>query len=295
MNVLCAVDGSKHSRWALDILGRLPLAAGSQALLVHVVDIARFSPSRVMGPAARSAMAAALASAEQAGRRLLERMKRRTRLVDGSADTKLVRGHPAEALTRIAARRRAHLILVGSRGVTDIRRFLLGSVSRQVVTHAPCPVLVVKKPVPVIRRIIIGVDGSKQAQSAVEFLLQMPVPKTAHVTVVSVVPPLPIESSLHPSPLLNLALAPLERQARGVAIQVAARMRKAGLKATSLVIHGNPGHEIVKLAESERADLVVVGSRGLTGTSRFLMGSVSDSVVKYAPCPVLVARKGSRL
>ena len=52
--------------------------------------------------------------------------------------------------------------------------------------------------------------------------------------------------------------------------------------------HGHPGQEIVKLAESLKADLVVVGSRGLTGTDRYLMGSISDTVVKYAPCSVLV-------
>jgi nucleotide-binding universal stress UspA family protein len=291
MNVLCAVDGSKHSRWALDSLRRLSLASGGKVLLVHVVDIARFGPSKAMGAEARSAMAGALASAEQTGRQLLERMKKRVETANGAAAVKLVRGHPAEALARIAARYKTDLILIGSRGATDIRRFLLGSVSRRVVMHAPCPVLVVKKSVPALRRIVVGVDGSKQGQAAIEFLLRLPIPEDARVTVVSVVPPLPIESSLQPPPLLNRVLVPLEKQARDVAAQEAARIRRAGFEATGLAVHGNPGHEIVRLAESERADLVVVGSRGLTGSTRFLMGSVSDGVVKYVPCPVLVVRR----
>ncbi len=291
MNILCAVDSSKHSRWAVDVLRRLPLADGSQVLLVHVVDIARFSPSKTMGAAARSAMAEALALAEKAGRQLLERMKKRVETAEGPVAVKLVRGHPAEALARVAARHKTDLILIGSRGATDIRRFLLGSVSRRVVAHAPCPVLVVKKSVPALRRIVVGVDGSKQGQAAVDFLLRMPAPEAARVTVASVVPPLPIESGLQPPSLLNSVLAPLEKQARDVAVQAAARIRRAGFEATSLVTHGNPSHEIVRLAEAERADLVVVGSRGLTGTTRFLMGSVSDGVVKYAPCPVLVVRR----
>jgi nucleotide-binding universal stress UspA family protein len=291
MNVLCAVDGSKHSRWALDILRCLSLAAGSPVLLVHVVDISRFNPSKAMGAEARSAMAEALTVAEKTGWQLLERMKTRMENGDGPVAVKLVRGHPAEALTRVAARHKTDLILIGSRGATDIRRFLLGSVSRRVVAHASCPVLVVKKYVPALRRIVVGVDGSKQGQAAVDFLLRMPVPEVARVTVVSVVPPLPIESSLQPPSLLSSVLVPLEKQARDVAAQAAARIRRAGFDATSLVTHGNPSHEIVRLAESERADLVVVGSRGLTGTTRFLMGSVSDGVVKYAPCPVLVVRR----
>jgi nucleotide-binding universal stress UspA family protein len=291
MNVLCAVDGSKHSRWALDSLRRLSLVTGSPVLLVHVVDIARFSPSKAMGAEARSAMAGALASAEQTGWQLLERMKKRVETANGAGAVKLVRGHPAEALARIAARHKTDLILIGSRGATDIRRFLLGSVSRRVVAHASCPVLVVKKSVPALRRIVVGVDGSRQGQAAIDFLLRMPVLKAARTTVVSVVPPLPIESSLHPPSLLNSVLVPLEKQARDVAVQAAARLRRAGFEATSLVTHGNPSHEIVRLAEAERANLVVVGSRGLTGTARFLMGSVSDGVVKYAPCPVLVVRR----
>jgi len=53
---------------------------------------------------------------------------------------------------------------------------------------------------------------------------------------------------------------------------------------------GNPAAEIVELAEELGVGLVVVGSRGLGGVRRALMGSVSDSVVRHAHCPVLVVR-----
>lgn len=51
------------------------------------------------------------------------------------------------------------------------------------------------------------------------------------------------------------------------------------------------GRELLKLVESLQADMMIVGSRGLTGDTRYLMGSVSDSVVLYAPCAVLVFRQ----
>lgn len=57
---------------------------------------------------------------------------------------------------------------------------------------------------------------------------------------------------------------------------------------------GRPDAEIVELAEDVRAGMIVVGSRGLGGVRRALMGSVSDSVVRHAHCPVLVVRAGSR-
>ena len=90
--------------------------------------------------------------------------------------------------------------------------------------------------------------------------------------------------------ILEQVRGPLEKEARKVAMRVVERIDDNGFETTAEIAHGHVGHEIVKLAESVRAELVVVGSRGLTGTTRYLMGSVSDSVVKYAPCPVLVVR-----
>ncbi|TSA01029.1 MAG: universal stress protein [Nitrospiraceae bacterium] len=119
-------------------------------------------------------------------------------------------------------------------------------------------------------------------------------PEPAEITVVSVVLPLPIDAIEPPLTLasfLEQLRTPLLKKARSVANQAAERIQKAGFEAKIAVVHGHPSHEIVKIAEAERADLVVVGSRGLTGTSRFLLGSVSDGIIKYAPCAVLVVRR----
>jgi nucleotide-binding universal stress UspA family protein len=61
--------------------------------------------------------------------------------------------------------------------------------------------------------------------------------------------------------------------------------------ATAHLATGQPDQEILALAEKVGAGLIVVGSRGLGGVSRALMGSVSDSVVRHAHCPVLVVRQ----
>jgi nucleotide-binding universal stress UspA family protein len=122
----------------------------------------------------------------------------------------------------------------------------------------------------------------------------MPLPEAARITVVSVVPPLPIETmpvQLTLAEFLEQLRVPLLKSAKAAAKQAAERLEKAGFEAKTAVVHGHPSHEIVKVAEAERADLVVVGSRGLTGPTRFLLGSVSDGVIKYAPCAVLVFRR----
>jgi nucleotide-binding universal stress UspA family protein len=68
-------------------------------------------------------------------------------------------------------------------------------------------------------------------------------------------------------------------------------MGDAGVSITQAhLMIGQPDQEIVALAEDLGAGLVVMGGRGLGGVKRAMMGSVSDSVVRRAPCPVLVAR-----
>ena len=294
MKVLCAVDGSKHSRWAAEALQRWNFPPSSALVLLHVVDTAKFRLPQTAGEAAQGAMKRAQIMAKEIGRGLLERMKMALQSVWSVVESRIIRGRPAEAIVRAAARQKADLIVMGSRGLTDVRAFLLGSVSRKVVMHAGCPVLLIKKRVPTLRRIVVGMDGSKHAWAGVEYLLQMPLPEAARITVVSVVPPLPIETSpvqVTLSEFLEQLRVPLLKKAQAVAKEAVARVQKAGFEAKTVVVHGHPSHEIVKAAEAERADLVVVGSRGLTGTTRFLMGSVSDGVIKYAPCAVLVFRR----
>jgi nucleotide-binding universal stress UspA family protein len=68
-------------------------------------------------------------------------------------------------------------------------------------------------------------------------------------------------------------------------------MKKTGLKARPLFVLGHPVKEIVETARKKRVDLVVVGSRGMTGLKRFLLGGVSYHVVQYSPASVLIVRR----
>jgi nucleotide-binding universal stress UspA family protein len=77
-------------------------------------------------------------------------------------------------------------------------------------------------------------------------------------------------------------------------VKVVRGAREAGVTAEFLVWEGDPGDSITAAAEAERADLVVVGTRGRSSAERMLLGSVSDHVVRNATCPVLVVRPQTR-
>jgi nucleotide-binding universal stress UspA family protein len=78
-----------------------------------------------------------------------------------------------------------------------------------------------------------------------------------------------------------------------VAQALVARGRSAGVAVDFLVWEGDPGEAIIEAAAAESADMIVVGSHGRGTVGRFLIGSVSDHVVRNAPCPVLVVRSGT--
>lgn len=83
-----------------------------------------------------------------------------------------------------------------------------------------------------------------------------------------------------------------EREA--LLVKVVRDARDGGVNAEFLVWEGEPGSSIAAAAEAEDADMIVVGTRGRSGAERMLLGSVSDHVVRHAPCPVLVVRPTAR-
>lgn len=68
------------------------------------------------------------------------------------------------------------------------------------------------------------------------------------------------------------------------------KAKKAGVRATGLMVEGDPARQIVRVARSKRADLLVVGTHGRTGLNKFFVGSVAERVVSSATCPVVTVR-----
>ncbi len=68
------------------------------------------------------------------------------------------------------------------------------------------------------------------------------------------------------------------------------KAREPGVSVSTRTVRGYPADEINKIAKDENYDMIVVGNLGKTGIERMLMGSVSENVVRHAPCPVLVVR-----
>lgn len=138
-------------------------------------------------------------------------------------------------------------------------------------------------------KMLVATDGSEEAELALQTAVTLAKSAASELHVIHV---LPVDEGIpYPAEVLKREAEETEQQARDFLNRQVQRVRDEGLVAAeSYYRKGRPANEIVKLSEELGVDLVVVGSRGLGGIRRALMGSVSDSVVRYAPCPVMTVR-----
>jgi len=146
-------------------------------------------------------------------------------------------------------------------------------------------------------RIVLGVDGSEGARWATEALLALPVSPPVEVTILSAVEmPEAHFTSLTPMArrAYGQAMATMRREAEEVAlkaVETAAEALEGRVTTLSTRLkQGHPATSLLETAETLRADLIAMGSRGLGPVKEFLLGSVSHKVVRCAPCSVLIAR-----
>ena len=285
--ILFASDGSESSELAATTAVGLAKITGSELHVLHVAPAFPdyFEPSDP-GPG----------PTEREGRRILDEQVKKIENVGGTvARSHLRMGGGAEEVIDLSEELETGLIVLGSRGRGRIRRALMGSVSDSVVRHAHCPVMVVRwKPVVFPAKILLATDGSEEAALAAQSAADLAA-RTAselHVTYVGKALQGGFVAGVDVGPVPPGYQEALDKEAKELLQAQLERMREAGASVTEAhLMSGRADEEIILLAEQVGADLVVVGSRGLGGVRRALMGSVSDSVVRHAHCPVLVVRR----
>lgn len=192
----------------------------------------------------------------------------------------VVEGHPAHVLADCAGADTA--IVVGRRGIGELKHRVVGSVSRYLATHATGPVVIVPEgwTARPVRDIVVGFDGSEYAQAALAWALQI-APPDAQVRVLVAVDVIPW---LRPE--LVVERHPEEVAAARQRIAAAAdEIDPEGVASREFVVDG-PREALAR--ELASADLVVVGPRGIGGLARMLLGSVTTWLLHESPCPVAV-------
>lgn len=296
MKILLATDGSESANNAVDTVRSLSLPAGTEIVLVAVLP----ATPDLFGAAWESYVPA---DAEAIERQMVDELKGtlsglRARIEQPGVDVKseVLRGRPASRVVEEASTLGVDLIVVGSRGLGAWKRLLLGSVSAEIVDHATCPVLVARRPA--VRSVILADDGSAGSRAAAALLTRLPTLAGSGVKVVAVAEVLnatalgfsPAVSGAFMTEMLESSTEAKQRLEAATA-QTAGILKAAAISTETQVLSGDPAHEIVRLARAIDADLIVVGTSGITGVARAVLGSVARNVLINSRSSVLVVHQ----
>jgi nucleotide-binding universal stress UspA family protein len=301
MRVVIAYDGSEGAEQAVTLAGAIQWPVDSNLHVVSVVKpaLTLIGPPAISGAYAPSPDIDAQITAYQEERLAdaVRRLGASGRSVDGAA----LRGRPASVVLDEAEQFRADLIVVGSRGHGPIASLVLGSTSAEVVDHSPCPVLVARTPA--IGRVVLATDGSPPAGAAMDLVASWAIFEDVPIQVVSVADVAkPWHTGVAPTMYAQVAAAyekDLEEarvEHARIARETVAQLTAAGRKAEGTVRTGDAAAEIIAAASAGKADLVVIGSRGQTGLTRMVLGSVARNVLHGTDSSILVvhyAKAGS--
>jgi nucleotide-binding universal stress UspA family protein len=283
MKIITAYDGSKYGRWAIEWVEHLPLKAPSRLTVVHVVDPQWLTPPRVVQPAVvgnQRIGRAEIQRLEKLTERLLSKAQKLSVVVSLGGKVIKERGAIPKMILEHAPKRNG-MVILGSRGLSALDRFMLGSVSTRVAQYAPCPVLVVKQPARTIRRILLAMDRSKSSSNGLNFLIARMVPN-------------PIRNGARPTEVVVAYALPFDYSRGNCTVphvdEGARRLRQAGFRVIERVEMGEPAATILKIAAKQKPDLIVTGSKGIGAIERLFVGSVSYQVLQHASCSVLIIK-----
>ena len=304
MRVLIAYDGSAHAETAIDDMRRAGLPRQTEAMVVSIAHHG-FPETKHPGAEAgefgnpwKATMQDAEALAENG------RIRVQSAFPGWSVSSEPLWGDPAKMLLKTIDVWKPDIVVIGSHGRSVPARLLLGSVSTELVHHAPCSVRVVrgaaKTEGPI--RVLIATDGSEQGEACVEAVARRSWPDGTQARVFSVMQSLVPAVQEMPAfagqtfatePAYRIIEATDERERarlRWTSATDKERLQQAGLIADAVVIDGDPRREINAEAERWHADSVCIGARGLGALDRLLLGSVSGAVVNHAHCAVEIVR-----
>ena len=312
MNMLLALDFSSHAREVMNFVKSLQLGPDTKIYLFHVVKPAQLpSPSLLnTTPKVDAVLSRVWGKLRAHAYDSLQQLQNEFAANHMKAYPMIAEGLPGEEIVKAIKTLRIDLVVMGNQGLSNVQRFFLGGVSEYVLTNAACSVLIVRKQFNSHRtdsardpHVLLAIDGSEHSFTALEQVADFPLPKSSQFSLLHVSN---FEEDLDLSPWMNQTIGfhdvpqdvyPFVMHQRNsdklILEEGECRFSKSGKSVKPILAHGHVARTILETAEKQLTDLIVVGSRGLSGIRKFLLGSISQKLVRYAPCPVLIVRKPS--
>jgi nucleotide-binding universal stress UspA family protein len=280
--VLVATGGSPWSDAAVSYAIAWAACTGAELRILSVLA----SPVTYTMPDVMSSSELLMESIERQGQELLDRVAAQAESAGVSYTTLLKWGNVPETILHTATEEDCELIILGSRVVTGLKRLVVGRTLNAVAAKAQRPVLVIKHPPAppagqaLWRRILVATGGSPWSDVAVDHALDLAHTQGLAVCLLCV-----------DSGRVRSFLPSATSGAKNTLALAEARAAVAGVTYEVHLAYGNIADAIRETATSRACDAIILGSRGLTGFKRLMLGSISNAVAAKTLLPVLIVKR----
>ena len=297
--ILIPLDGSPRAELIVTQVGRLLKREDSEILLLRSVDVPTPDAARVhLGRLRREG--------REEAQRYLHDLARRFAASGAKVHGRVVEGPPAETILEAARTEGATMIAMSTHGRSGVARWVMGSVAEKVIRASTLPVLLVRsfrrsahgdlepmspQELP-FRRILVPTDGSAESMAVVGPAKDFGLLFGSQVVLLHVQPPLFPPAAVYPGmegPFIPQPPPPPPEKDPATS-RMAERFAQAGLKVTRVTTVGDPAAEIVDHSHASGVDLIAMATHGRSGISRWMLGSVTERVLRSAGVPLLIVR-----
>ncbi len=298
MRILVPVDGSENSLHAIEFIASRATLLGSHPD-IEVLNVQLPLPTRAGRLVGQDSLTRYY---EDEAEKVFEPVREKLLAVGVKAQEAFLVGDPSDVIAEEAARFKADLIVMGSRGQNALKGLFFGSVSNAVLAKSKCPVLMLRdKPAPDMDalRVGIAVDGSKYGRAAVKYLLKH-IPlfgSGAQFFLMNVVSDyagavMPDMAGMALPALSEEEVFELQQDEFNDAIDpLRPLFAKAAVKPKEVCLVGNAGDEIAAFAKKKKLNVVVMGSHGYGRFKAAIMGSTATRIAAMGNVPLLIIRQ----
>ena len=293
MKILVGYDGSPSAEAALADLKRAGLPRNAEAMVISVFEEWIPAPASIGGVATTFPMEELKEVKEATSLAKSAKAVIKTLFPEWLVQARGMIGYPANTILELADEWNPELIVVGSHGRTALGRFFFGSVSQKVLQAANCAVRIAResrRSGDEAARIIVGVDGSKDAEAAVNAIHARNWSKGSEVRVVGAIGVFPPVASEYLALEAGQWIAAENARVKQAVESAAERLRAIGLGVSSVIKEAPPIQLLSTAAEDMDADCIFVGAKGMGRIEKMLLGSVSAAIASRAHCSVEVIR-----
>jgi len=283
--ILFPTDGSDGAAVAFDHVLDIATRHDSTVTLIHVVDTTQGSVLHIQSDSADLL--------EEEGERIVNDAADRASQRGVDTITEVVRGEPYREVLDYADKHGVDLVVMPTHGRRGLERFLLGSTTERVVRRADVPVLTIRpdddaEAAHPYTDVLVPTDGSDCANQALAIGVDVVDAEGTALHLLSVVAISALGADVRP----DLQMEMLEDSAHELLDEAEAFAANAGVEAVSKTVEYEPSiHQaILTYIDDHDIDLVVVGTHGRTGFDRYVLGSVTDYLIRTSPIPVLTVR-----